>query len=179
MNMDDLKLSDLKEEHRMVAELIGLESYMELCRTFGGTVICIPDHYHLYINYYKRKILADKKHSNKELAKLYPVSVSTIYNIRKNADDCTSKDLTDKFIIQDLDSHLRDIAEAIGFEMLLALCKTYAACPLYIPTVKDMTRKYVERKIIENKEIFSKQELARIYGVSLSSVYNVLRKQEK
>lgn len=177
--MDDLKLSDLKEEHKAIAELIGLEAYMELCRTFGGTVICIPDHYHLYINYYKRKILADKKHSNKELAKLYPVSVSTIYNIRRNADNCSSKNMEDKFIIQDLDSHLRDIAELIGFETFLVLCKTYEACPLYIPTVKDMTMKYIERKIIENKDFFSKQELARIYGVSQSTVYNVLRKQEK
>lgn len=179
MNMDDLRLSDLKDEYRMVAEVIGLENYMELCRSFGGNLVCIPGHYHLYRNYYTRKILADKgKHSNKELAKLYPVSRSTIYNIQKSADKHVTTDTADKLVIQDLAAPLQDIAELIGFETFLALCKAYESSQLYIPTVKEVTRKYVERKIIENKDIFSKRELTRIYGLSASTIYNILKKKE-
>lgn len=178
MNMGDLKLSDLREEHRMAAEVIGLEAYMELCRAFGGAAICIPTHYNLYKNYYRRMILADRgKHSNKELAKMYPVSLSTICGIRKNADESTVKDAPDGFSVRDLEPHLRDMADLIGFEKIQALCVAYEAVPLYIPTEKEVTRKYIERKILENRDFFSKKELARIYNVSLATVYNVLRKQ--
>lgn len=179
MDMTDLKLSDLKDDHRMVAEVIGLKNYMELCRTFGGAFVCIPGHYYLYRNYYTRKILANKgKHSNKELAKLYPVSESTIYNIQKNADKHITAETADKLVIQDLSAPLQEMAELIGFETFLALCKAYESSQLYIPTVKEMTKKYVERKIIENKDIFSKRELARIYGLSAGTIYNILKKQE-
>lgn len=36
-----LKLTDLKEEQRQIAEIIGLEAYLKLSRAFGGTTIYI------------------------------------------------------------------------------------------------------------------------------------------
>lgn len=179
MNMDDLKLSDLKKEHRMVAEVIGLEAYMELCRVFGGASVCIPNRNYLYQNYYKRMILADNEHSVKELMKMYHISESLVYQIRRSADTSAVKVVSGDFSIKDLPPHLGDIAEVIGFKHFLALCDAYEAFALYIPTEKALIKEYVERKILENKDYFSKKELARIYNISESTVYNILRKQEQ
>lgn len=179
MNMDDLKLSDLKKEHRMVAEVIGLEAYMELCRVFGGTSVCIPGRKYLYENYYKRMILADNKHSVKELMKMYHISESLVYQIRRAAKTSAAKVVSGDFSISDLHPHLANIAEVIGFKHFLDLCDTYAEIALYIPTEKDLIKNYIERKVLENKDFFSKKELARIYNISESKVYKILRKQEQ
>ena len=180
MNMNDLKLSDLREDHRIAAEVVGLETYMDLCRVFGGTAIYMITRKTLYFNYYKKLILADRgKHSCKELAKIYPVSESTVRNIRRNADPENARDIPGSFSMDNLPQELYDMAGLIGLELLLKLCDVCGGSFFYIPTEREATMKYIKRKILENRDFFSKKELARIYNVSLSTVYNVLRERGK
>lgn len=37
----ELKINDLRDEQRQIAEVIGLEAYLELSRKFGGTTIYV------------------------------------------------------------------------------------------------------------------------------------------
>lgn len=40
--IDNIKESDLDEDQRQLAELIGLDNYQKLIKTYGGTPIYIP-----------------------------------------------------------------------------------------------------------------------------------------
>lgn len=82
--LDSLKVSDISEQNQAVAETIGIQNYIQLCKENGGTSIYLPTVKELVKNVAYRKILAESKLFNrKQLATMYGVSESTVYNIQR------------------------------------------------------------------------------------------------
>lgn len=79
--------------------------------------------------------------------------------------------------LENLEPKYREIAEIIGRENYLTLCDTCGGGALYIPTVKEVSKKYIYDQIKASEELFDKRQLAQIYGVSLRTVYNILNEK--
>lgn len=79
--------------------------------------------------------------------------------------------------VADLPLKYQEIAEVTGLDKYIELCELFGGTSLYIPTMKEMSKGLTYAKIIANKDIFPMKELARIYGVSESTVYKLIRKR--
>ena len=78
----DIKLTDLKEQHRQYAEIIGVENLISLAKVYGGTNIYIPQMSELLKNQKYSLIIKDYTGGNiKELARKYNVSERTVYRL--------------------------------------------------------------------------------------------------
>lgn len=73
-----LKLNELKEEQRDLAETIGLESYVKLLLKFGGNNLYIPKVDKLIVSIRNRLIIDEFNGKNYS-------SLSYKYNLSKNA----------------------------------------------------------------------------------------------
>lgn len=77
-----LELDDLQEQHREIAESVGMDSFLELVKTFGGSAIYIPQMREVTKMRVYRKIAEEFDGTNiKALASKYEVSESTVYNV--------------------------------------------------------------------------------------------------
>lgn len=84
MNMDisELTLDDLQQQHREYAEVIGLDNLIKLADTFGGSSIYVPQTKELIKNKIYNKIYQEFDGSNlQELTQKYGVSKSTVYKV--------------------------------------------------------------------------------------------------
>lgn len=180
MDKNELRLEDLTENHRYIADIIGIDALIKVCENMGGTAITIPTDKGLHKNYIRRRVLENKNLlSPKQIAKKCGCCESTVYNIFKSPCIYVPRDAPEEFYIGDLNQELQIVAEIIGFDQCLKLCHIYESQLLYIPTIKELMKKLIERKVIEESDLFSKSELARMYGISLSMVYNILKGQKK
>ena len=77
-----LELEDLQEQHREIAESVGMDCFLELVKTFGGSAIYIPQMREVTKMRVYRKIAEEFDGTNiKALASKYEVSESTVYNV--------------------------------------------------------------------------------------------------
>ena len=82
---EDLEISDLQENHREIADVVGLDNMIKLIEHFGGNSIYIPQKYELYRTKMYAEILDQYDGTNiKRLATDYGVSEKTVYTIVKN-----------------------------------------------------------------------------------------------
>lgn len=80
--LESLTVDDLQEQHRGIAEAVGVKGLISLTNTFGGSSIYIPQKRELVKNRVYQKILQEYDGTNiKELAVRYNVCESTVYNI--------------------------------------------------------------------------------------------------
>ncbi len=88
--LENLTIDDLKEKHKLLFELLGKEEFIEICITFGGTNIAIPQERTLYTNIAKRKIKENKELVQsgvitvQQLAMTYKVNQSFVYKFLKD-----------------------------------------------------------------------------------------------
>lgn len=86
---NNLKQEDLKPTQQALLEMLGIEKYLEVCAALGGSTVYITKLESLIQLIAKRKVLEkkmlfnSKKISRSELAAMYGISESTIYNILK------------------------------------------------------------------------------------------------
>ena len=86
--LDLITLDDLNEEQRQLAELIGLEGYKALVRTYGGTHIDIPKADRLTMDRRNDRIVDTYDGYNvRELARKWGLSESRIYVLTKSKRD--------------------------------------------------------------------------------------------
>ena len=79
---NSLTLDDLQENHRAIADAVGIEGLKLLCKCFGESGIYIPQYRELVKNKVYDNIYKEYDGRNiKELASKYDVSESTVYNI--------------------------------------------------------------------------------------------------
>lgn len=80
--LESLTLEDLQDNHREIAEVIGVEAMIKLSKAYGGNNIYIPQSKELVKNKIYANIYEEFDGSNlKELTVKYNVSKSTVYNI--------------------------------------------------------------------------------------------------
>lgn len=79
---DDIEISDLNEQHRELAEIIGVDNLLKLASHFGGTQIYIPQLDKLVKNVKYKAIIEEFDGFNiRQLSNKYNVSESTIYRL--------------------------------------------------------------------------------------------------
>ena len=82
---ETLTLEDLQEQHREIAELIGMDGLMKLADVYGGTSLYIPQVRELMKNRVYKAILEEYDGTNiKQLSGKYQVSEATVYKILKD-----------------------------------------------------------------------------------------------
>lgn len=80
-----LEMDELQEQHREIAECIGMAGFLALVKTFGGSSIYIPQMREVTKLRVYRKIAEEFDGTNiKALASKYEVSESTVYNVVRN-----------------------------------------------------------------------------------------------
>ncbi len=79
--------------------------------------------------------------------------------------------------IEDLQEQHKLIAESIGMESFLNLVRAFGGSAIYIPQMKEVTKMRTYRKISEEFDGTNIKVLANKYGVSESTVYNIVREQ--
>ena len=79
--------------------------------------------------------------------------------------------------LEDLQEQHREIAECIGLPGFLKLVKMFGGNGLYIPQMKEVVRLHVYRLIQKEFDGTNIRSLSKKYGVSESTVYNVVREQ--
>lgn len=82
----ELTLEDLQEQHREMAEVIGLDNMVRLSEVFGGSSPYIPQPKELLKNYTYRAISEEYQEKGTDIKKLaakYQVSTTTAYKIVK------------------------------------------------------------------------------------------------
>ena len=82
MSSKGILLEDLQEQHRELAEVIGIENLIKLSSYLGGTQIYIPCREHIIKAAKYQAIKREFDGNNiKQLSKKYGVSESTVYRI--------------------------------------------------------------------------------------------------
>lgn len=80
-----IKSEELKEQHREVAQLIGVENLIRLSENYGGTTLYIPKVDDLLKNSRHAAILREFDGTNiRYLARKYHVSERTVYRLVKD-----------------------------------------------------------------------------------------------
>ncbi len=83
--LESLTVDDLQEQHRGIAEAVGVKGLISLTDTFGGSSIYIPKKKELIKNRVYQNILQEYDGTNiKELTVKYDVCETTVYNIIKD-----------------------------------------------------------------------------------------------
>lgn len=181
-------LEDFDGRYHDYVETIGSKAFVGLCEAFGGIAICIPTVKELTRMITYKAVLSDAdRYTVKELSKKYGMQETTIYNIKHRYSDNkdnvkkfdgskTMKELIKEADTEDFPKRYHRLLAAIGKEKLLKLCYRYSGEKIYIPMLNTVSRNYKVRKIIENPEGLSTNELAQKYGLSASTVQNIIRK---
>lgn len=96
MNMNKITLEDLQEQHRELAEIIGIDNLIALSKHFGGMQLYIPQADKLIKNVKYKAIMEEFDGMNiKKLARKYDVSESTVYRLVRDQIISNSKRLPD------------------------------------------------------------------------------------
>lgn len=78
-----------------------------------------------------------------------------------------------KATMEDLDEKYQGIAGIIGMDNFIRLCEYMGGGSIYFPTLKEALKPYVYRMVLNSAGIMSKEQLARAYGLSKSTVYKL------
>lgn len=83
--LDELTMEDLQEQHRELADAVGLQSLITLSKNYGGTQIYIPMQLELVKDLRYKKISEEYDGDNlQQLALKYNVSERTVYRVVKD-----------------------------------------------------------------------------------------------
>lgn len=86
---NEIKIQDLEPQHQEIANVIGLDNFLKLCEELGGSAILTPTLQSLLTIIAKRKVCENHLQDNlppvKQLAEMYGVSESSVYNYLKEA----------------------------------------------------------------------------------------------
>ncbi len=81
--------------------------------------------------------------------------------------------------IEDLSPKYQDIAQIIGLDNFISMCEYLGGDNLYIPTIKEAVKQHIYNKVRDSKTVMSKKQIAKFYGLSKSTVYKLLRDEDK
>lgn len=84
--LDKLRIEDLDNKFRVIAELIGIDGYKNLVRYFGGTCIYIPIEHRITRKNRNKIVRSDFEGDYKELAKKYNLSEAQVRRIINHID---------------------------------------------------------------------------------------------
>lgn len=86
--------------------------------------------------------------------------------------------IKDKITIEDLDEAKQDVAAVIGIDNYIKLCEEFGGTSLFFPKMNNLEKYYSYKKVIELKDIMPKDQIARMLGLSKSTVYKIINEYE-
>lgn len=86
--------------------------------------------------------------------------------------------IKDKITIEDLDEAKQDVAAVIGIDNYIKLCEEFGGTSLFFPKMNSLEKCYSYKKVIELKDIMPKDQIARMLGLSKSTVYKIINEYE-
>lgn len=86
--------------------------------------------------------------------------------------------IKDKITMEDLDEAKQDVASVIGIDNYIKLCEEYGGTSLFFPKMASLAKGRVYRKVVELKDIMPRYQIAKMLGLSLSTVYKVINEYE-
>lgn len=86
--------------------------------------------------------------------------------------------IMDKITIDDLAEPYQEIASIIGIDNYIKLCEELGGTRLILPKIKSLTKNYTYRKVIELKDVMSKDQLARMFGLCSMTIYKIINEYE-
>ena len=86
--------------------------------------------------------------------------------------------IKDKITIDDLDEKYQEIASIVGVDNYIRLCEELGGTHIFLPKMKNLTKKYVYKKVIELKDVMPKDQLARMFNLCSATVYNIINEYE-
>lgn len=86
--------------------------------------------------------------------------------------------IKDKIAIEDLNEDRQDVASVIGIGNYIKLCEEFGGTSLFFPKMDNLARNCVYKKAIELKDVMSKEQIAKMLGLSRSTVYKIINEYE-
>lgn len=87
----------------------------------------------------------------------------------------SDREILDALTIDDLQEQHKQIALTVGVDGLKKLTDMFGGTPLYIPQKKELIKNKVYHMILNDYDGTNIKKLAVSYGVSESTVYNIVR----
>lgn len=87
----------------------------------------------------------------------------------------TEEELLNALTVDDLEEQYRAIARAVGLDGLKKLCDHFGGSSIYIPQRRKLIENRRETAIYREYDGNNIKQLAARYGVSESTVYNIVR----
>lgn len=175
MFLDKLRIEDLPEEQKLIANIIGIEAYKKLVKKFGG--------HFLYI--YKKETITKKLRNleiiskftgdnYKSLAIEYKMTERTIRKIIK--DNINKKDTDNKLTIDNLPEEQMLIADTIGIDKYIMLTEQFGGCDIYLLEEHTLTLELRNSEIINSFTGNNYYQLANKYGMTENNIRNIISK---
>ncbi len=86
--------------------------------------------------------------------------------------------IKDKITVDDLDEKYQEIASIIGVSNYMSLCEEFGGTRIFLPKIKNLTKKYIYKKVIELKDVMSKDQLSRMFDLCSTTVYKIINEYE-
>lgn len=86
--------------------------------------------------------------------------------------------IKDRITLEDLDEAKQDVASVIGVDNYIKLCEEFGGTSLFFPKMDKLTKNLVYKKVIELKDVMPKYQIAKMLGLSTSTVYKVINEYE-
>lgn len=160
----NLTIEDLNENQQTLYEAIGKDKYLGLCHEVGGFQVYFPKENTLY-----SIVLKKIKHSENTGRE------RSFHTMNSNTDN-----ILENLTVDDLGENQKLLFEILGKETYIEVCRMFGGGQICIPLEETLRRNIIKRKILEKKELFqsgkiTKEQLARMYNVSVTFVYWIMR----
>ena len=86
--------------------------------------------------------------------------------------------IKDKITIDDLDESQQDVVFVIGIDNYIKLCEEFGGTSLFFPKMNFLAKNYIYKRVIELKDIMPKYQIAKMFDLSKSTVYKVIKDYE-
>ena len=187
---DELKTQDFTEIHLDIIDLIGFDAFEGLSDCFGASYICIPSIKSCLRKIRHRKISEDYgivTKNKSELARMYNVSVSLVYDIISGRITIPPQGLyyiddplnpLNGLSVNDLTDKQKKIAECIGFENFIDMIRKYDGMRIRVPYKKGLER-HARNRHIADSYTDSTRTIEQEFDLSRRQVRDILKSQGK
>lgn len=175
MFLDKLRIEDLPEEQKLIANVIGIEDYKKLVKNFGGNCLYICKKETITKRLRNYEIISKFTGNNyRAIAMEYKMSERTIRQIIK--DNIIKKVKADKLTIDNLPEEQMLIADTIGIDKYMILTEKFGGCDIYLLEEHTLTLELRNEEIINSFTGNNYHQLAIKYGMSESNIRNIISK---
>lgn len=81
--------------------------------------------------------------------------------------------------VEKLPEHYQDVARAIGVEGMVKLAEAFPCVPIYLKRADKILRQAKEEYVLANFTGFNQRRLALDTGLSLDTVYQIIKKSRE